>query len=224
MSGSHFDQLSCSSTATDLPSDCPTEPGSVLVRAARSSDLPDLAELLVAGFHTQDGLLGWAYPLFRLGILEDLRTRFRTFSPHYVCLVAVERPANTPEPKTPSATPTAGVTVSHGLVGTIEMNLRHPYFWQVAGSRQLYISNLAVSKHHRRQGIASQLLLTCERVALDQGFQDLYLHVLENNAAARDLYSKMGYRIKTLEWSPTAWMLGQSQQLFLHKSLSPSAL
>ena len=223
MSGSHFDQLFYSSTSPDLSTDYPVEPGTVLVRAARSSDLSNLAELLASGFHAQDGLMGWAYPLFRMGILEDLRTRFRSFSPHHVCLVTVDRISVSEDSRTqlPASTPHA--STSHALVGTIEMNLRHPYFWQVMSARQLYISNLAVSKHHRRQGIAHQLLLACERVALDQGFQDLYLHVLENNVAARQLYTKLGYAVKTSEWSPTAWVLGQPQQLFLHKSLSPLA-
>lgn len=221
MSGLPFDQGFPGSTSVDLPAACSNEQGTFLVRAARSADLPELADLLAASFHTQDGLLGWAYPLFRIGILEDLRTRFRSYSAHYVCLVAVERAIASDSHESDKQSFTAGALTNNILVGTVEMNLRHPHFWQVMGTRQMYISNLAVSKHHRRKRIAHKLLLTCERIALSQGFQDLYLHVLDNNTPARRLYTQMGYEVKTLEWSPTAWFLGQSQQLFLHKSLIP---
>lgn len=222
MSGSHFDQGFNTLISTDLPNDSSGQPGTILVRAARLADLPDLADLLAAGFHTQDGLLGWAYPLFRMGILEDLRTRFRSYSPHYVCLVAVQQTFDYENYGTQSMSFGTNVSSSNILIGTVEMNLRYPHFWQVMGARQLYISNLAVSKHHRRNGIAHKLLLACERIALERGVQDLYLHVLESNTAARCLYTKLGYGVKTLEWSPTAWILSQSQQLLLHKPLVQS--
>lgn len=221
MSGLPFDQGFPNSTSADLSALCSNECGAILVRSARSADLPDLADLLAASFHTQDGILGWIYPLFRVGILEDLRTRFRSYSNHYVCLVAVKRSPDPEKDEKRSATSTAGALTKASLVGTVEMNLRHPHFWQVMGTRQMYISNLAVSKDYRRKKVAHQLLLTCERIALNQGFQDLYLHVLESNAPARRLYTKLGYQTKTVEWSPSAWILGQSQQLFLHKSLIP---
>lgn len=220
MSGSYFDQGFNLSTSADLPTDSSSEQGAIFVRAARLADLPELADLLAAGFHTQDGLLGWAYPLFRMGILEDLRTRFRSSSPHYVCLVAVQRTFDHEHDGTQSAPLSRNVSTSNVLVGTVEMNLRYPHFWRVMGTRKLYISNLAVSTHHRRKRVAQKLLLTCERIALEQGFQDLYLHVLESNTAARHLYTKLGYSVKALEWSPSAWILSQSQQLFLHKSLA----
>ena len=61
------------------------------IRAAQPGDLAGLAELLADSFHSQHGILGWAYPLLRLGIYEDLRNRLRSTSPHHICLVAFER-------------------------------------------------------------------------------------------------------------------------------------
>lgn len=191
----------------------PAEPGQsdrpsqFYIRAAQSVDLAGLAEVLADGFHSQEGILGWAYPLLRLGIYEDLRNRLRSTSPHHICLVAID----------PTAT---GTTAVEDLAGTVEMSLRSTDLWQCNGSGYPYLSNLAVRTTHRRRGVARQLLMNCERVALSWGYQDLYLHVLENNHQARQLYFKLGYRLHQVDGSWSAWLLGRPRQLFLHKHLS----
>jgi ribosomal protein S18 acetylase RimI-like enzyme len=182
----------------------------VLVRTARQQDLNRLADILASSFHIKEGVIGWIYPLFRMGIYEDLRNRLRIKTDHYVCLVAINQ-----------APPQA---LSHplgeeNLVGTVEMGLRTQSFWQPRTSAYLYVSNLAVEREYRRQGVAQQLLLTCERVALEWGFQELYLHVLENNFQARRLYRKAGYQIKHAESSLSYWFLGQPRQILMHKHL-----
>jgi len=183
----------------------------VLVRTARQQDLNRLADVLSSSFHTKEGVIGWIYPLFRMGIYEDLRNRFRTKSAHYICLVAVKQPSAA------SSGPPLG---DENLVGTVEMGLRTQSFWQPRSSAYLYVSNLAVQHEYRRQGVAQRLLLTCERVALEWGFQELYLHVLENNFQARRLYRKAGYQIKYAESNLSYWFLGQPRQLLMHKRLS----
>jgi ribosomal protein S18 acetylase RimI-like enzyme len=181
-----------------------------LVRTARQQDLNHLADVLSSSFHTREGLIGWMYPLFRIGIYEDLRTRFRTKPAHYICLVAVKHPA----------TQSAGRSLaSEDLIGTVEMGLRSQSFWQPRSSAYLYVSNLAVQHDYRRQGVARQLLLTCEQVALGWGFRDLYLHVLENNQQARRLYRKAGYQLQHAESSLSHWLLRQPRQLLLHKRI-----
>lgn len=57
----------------------------------------------------------------------------------------------------------------------------------------MYISNTAVSKEHRRKGIASRVLLECERLALRWGEKCVYLHVEEDNTTARTFYEANGY-------------------------------
>lgn len=167
------------------------------IRAAQSEDLTDVAEILADSFHSQQGILGWAYPLLRLGIYEDLRNRLRSTLPHHICLVAA---------------------IGDRLAGTIEINLRSTASW--ASSPYPYLSNLAVHPSQRRQGVAEQLLLNCERVALSWGFHDLYLHVLENNHQARQLYFKLGYQLHSFDSNWSAWLLRQPRQLLLHKHLS----
>ncbi|MEC4983683.1 MAG: GNAT family N-acetyltransferase [Oscillatoria sp. PMC 1076.18] len=175
----------------------------LFIRAARQGDLHGLASVLTESFYSQSGLMGWTYPILKLGIYEDLRARLRSCSPHYLCLVAI-------------ATGTA--TEGEQLVGTVEIALRSGS-WFDSNSDHLYISNLAVSKSYRRQGIARRLLAGCDRTALEWGFNEIYLHVLENNAHARQLYSGCGYRLQQAEPSLAAWLFQRPRRLFLHKDL-----
>ena len=177
------------------------------IRAANLEDLTGIAEILADSFHSQQGMFGWAYPLLRLGIYEDLRTRMRSASAHHICLVAA---------------------AGDKLAGTVEMGLRSIEHRASDGkanpkmgrSPYPYLSNLAVHPTQRRQGVAEQLLLSCERAAVTWGVQDLYLHVLENNHQARQLYFKVGYRLHQVDASWSAWLLKKPRQLLLHKHLS----
>jgi len=178
-----------------------------MIRAAQAKDVSYLADILTDSFHPPEGFKRWAYPLLRLGIYEDLRSRLRSTSPHYLCLVAVvSNPAQAGHPDF--------------VAGTVEMTLRSPLSWPRRSFQYPYISNLAVHSAYRRQGVAQQLLLTCERTALDWGFPEIYLHVLENNYQARKLYLKRGYRLDQVEPSWSYWLLKQPRRLFLHKHLT----
>lgn len=184
-----------------------------LIRAAQTEDLTVIAEILADSFHSQGGIFGWAYPLLRLGIYEDLRNRLRSNSPHQICLVAARA----------TETATAGISSdANELVGTIEMGVRSTDPLARERCQYLYLSNLAVRAVSRRRGVAGELLLNCERVALTWGFQDLYLHVLENNHQARQLYFKLGYRLHQVNLNWNAWLLRRPRQLFLHKHLERS--
>ncbi|MBD2388540.1 GNAT family N-acetyltransferase [Cylindrospermum sp. FACHB-282] len=177
------------------------------VRAATPADFTGIAQIIAESFHSQKGLWGWAFPLLRLGIYEDLRHRLASPSPHHVCLVAVDATA-------------AG---ANNVVGTVELGVRFSDSWTHISRSFSYLSNLAVHPKYRRHGVASGLLISCEQVSLDWGFQDLYLHVLENNHQARQLYFKLGYRVHKVEshWNP--FLLSRSRQIFLHKHLNTNS-
>lgn len=199
----------------DLPSSTPfgqyslgrSQPSSSLtIRAAQGSDLIHMADLLAESFHSRSGLMSWFYPLFRLGIYEDLRNRLRQSSSNFACLVAIE---THPTLSTPA------------VVGTVELGTQPPSLWEFRQAQNyLYVSNLAIKPDWRRRGIAQKLLLSCEDTALAWGYRDLFLHVLEKNHAARNLYAKLGYRIEQTEASWDSWLLGRSRRLFLHKALT----
>lgn len=184
------------------------------VRAARIEDLGQLSELLASSFYRKNGRSRWIYTLLRLGINEDLRQRLRTVRPFYACLAAVQIPAAANDVQLENA---------GSLAGTIEITRRSPYLWQSTAQSHIYLSNLAVRSDLRRQGIAQKLLATCESVALDWGFHDIYLHVMEDNRQARRLYRKAGYQVKEREETLFTWLGISSRRILLHKSLKKSS-
>lgn len=195
--------LSDSTYQKPEPSGQSSDSSRFVVRTAQQRDLNGMADILADSFYSRTGIIGWVYPLLRLGIYEDLRLRIRCTPPNSICLVAVD-------------------TTSGGdcLVGTVEMALRSTSFWQNASSHYPYISNLAVRKSYRRRGVAQKLLLTCEQTALEWGLQNLYLHVLENNYQARQLYCKVGYRVQEIDNNFSVSFWKQPRKLFLHKDLA----
>jgi ribosomal protein S18 acetylase RimI-like enzyme len=185
------------------------------IRPATLGDITALTDILAESFHSRDGILSWVYPILRLGIYEDLRHRLVMSSPQYLCLVAVAS--------------SVGVSSSvyrsnqEYVLGTVEMGLRSRYAWQLSlTSRYPYLSNLAVHPQYRKQGIAQQLLSSCEQTAQRWGFSNIYLHVLENNRQAKRLYYKLGYRLKEIDSGWDSVLFGQPRRLFLQKKIGNS--
>ena len=56
-----------------------------------------------------------------------------------------------------------------------------------------HITNLAVSKHYRRKGVATRLVNKMLDLAKGMGIKEIFLEVSESNEAARKLYSKFGF-------------------------------
>ena len=183
------------------------------IRAAGLDDLDQLANILANSFYSQLGWRRWIHPLMKIGIYEDLKQRLRSRSTHYACLTAVR---GAPSPNADSRlTEIEGV-----IVGTVELSTRNNYLWRIRHPRQLYLSNLAVDANCRRQGVAKQLLSACEQVAFEWGFQELYLHVMEDNTGARRLYQKTGYRLYQSEYGLATWLWGKPKRLLMLKKVS----
>ncbi|MBW4559659.1 MAG: GNAT family N-acetyltransferase [Mojavia pulchra JT2-VF2] len=178
------------------------------IRPATPADLNSVAQIIAESFHSQNGMWGWAFPLLRLGIYEDLKHRMASSAPHHVCLVAVDT--------------TSGA--ANDLVGTVELGVRFSDSWTQTGRSFPYLSNLAVRPQYRRHGVASGLLTSCEKVSQEWGFQDLYLHVLENNHQARQLYFKLGYQIHKVESNWNTFIARHSRQILLHKYLRTNSI
>lgn len=181
-------------------------PGQFQIRAATPADLPTVAQIIAESFHSQQGFWGWAFPLLRLSIYEDLRHCLASPRPHHICLVAVDLTTDR----------------ANSIVGTVELCVRLHDTWTHISKSFPYLSNLAVHPKYRRHGIASGLLISCEQVAQEWGFHDLYLHVLEDNCQAQQLYLKLGYRVHRVESHWNAFLLNRSRQIFLHKHLFPN--
>jgi ribosomal protein S18 acetylase RimI-like enzyme len=181
----------------------------LFVRAATMADLDFVAQIIAESFHSQTGFWGWLFPLLRLGIHEDLKHRLATTSPHHICLVAIEN-----------------ISGVDKVIGTVELGVRFCDNWTCTGKSFPYLSNLAVLPQYRRQGAASKLLQQGEKFIQEWGFTDVYLHVLEENHHARQLYLKLGYRVHLVETNLNSFSfmrslrdVSRSRQMFLHKKL-----
>ena len=188
--------------------------------------------------------MDWLYPVLRLGIYEDLKNRLRSGSEHYICLVVEMRclvspttafilsPSttlrinsaegiriNSVEPSMEDGTHKYRSNRDECLVGTVEMALRSRLPWEIPSLDYPYLSNLAVHPEYRRLGVAQELLSNCEKTAREWGFDEIYLHVLENNHAARQLYYQAGYRLEQVDGHWSNWLLGQPRRMFLRKQL-----
>lgn len=158
------------------------------IHPAVIEDTKEISAILAQSFYNFPEFAHWVYPLLRFTINEDLRYRLRSTSPHYRCLVAKMTPANYQDVQPNSESL---------VVGTIEVALRSA-LWSTS-PQYPYISNLAVAKNYRRLGIASQLLKVCEQAALDWGYEQTQLHVLDRNESAKQLYCQNGYQISQIE-------------------------
>lgn len=151
--------------------------------------------------------MGWLTPILRLGIYEDLRRRLSPTSADYIFLIAV-----LPSRKS--------ISTCSQVAGTVEITLRSTNSLLFPSSHYPYLANLAVRSEYRRQGIAENLLRVSEEMLQSRGFQDLYLHVLEDNHPARNLYFKAGYRLKKADPLWYCWLLRRPRRLLLHKGIS----
>jgi ribosomal protein S18 acetylase RimI-like enzyme len=196
----------------------------IVIRSVQEQDLPRLAEVLAHSFHSQEGLWGMFYTLLRMGIYEDLRSRLRNKAHQYACLVAVQG-GQTQTTQLYQYQLAAVPGMGDRPIGTVELTVRTSQLWQPhLGKGYLYLSNLAVHADFRQHGVAQQLLQTCEQKALEWGFENIYLHVLENNYSARRLYRKAGYQLHEVEAGLGTWLLGQPKQLFLRKVLGRQSI
>jgi ribosomal protein S18 acetylase RimI-like enzyme len=170
-----------------------------VIKAVQLHDLGQVAAVITESFHPSGDWSSWFSPLLRLAIQQDLRMRVQDGSSHSICLAGIMHGKHTKQP----------------IVGVIEVAVRCLDVWQ--DSRFAYVSNLAVRPDYRRQGLGQQLLLACEQQVAVWGLRELYLHVLENNQSARQLYSKLGYRLHIADTFYLGMLLGQPRRLLLHK-------
>ncbi len=102
------------------------------------------------------------------------------------------------------------------MLGTVEVTLQKSAFGNPVYP---YLASLTVACGHRRSGIARQLIAACEQQVYLWNRDDLYLHVLADNAAARRLYLRLGYCIHAQMsfLNPSRWVM--ENRLLLHRNL-----
>lgn len=188
-----------------LPCSCEELSTTVQIRLATWDDISQISGVLTLSFNKFNDFIWWLYPLMKLGVCEDLRSRFRANNPHYACIVA--------------AIPANSVTgTKEQIIGTVELSVRTRYYWQ-GRNEYPYLANLAVNKNYRRKGIGSQLLKYSEQIATNWGFQQLSLHVLASNNQGQQLYLQNGYKIQQVETDLYSLFVASQRRLLLTKSI-----
>ena len=183
------------------------------IHPAEIEDTKAISTVLSQSFYSFPDFIQWVYPFLRFTINEDLRYRLRSTSPHYRCLVAKLPPSSQEfcNELEEQASP---------IVGTIEIALRSA-LWSNQ-PQYPYISNLAVAENYRRLGIGSQLLSACEQIAMEWGYHEIRLHVLDRNESAKQLYSRNGYQISQIEPNWGNLWFDYSPRLLLRKTIQTS--
>jgi ribosomal protein S18 acetylase RimI-like enzyme len=176
------------------------------IRAAQPKDLTQIVNVLLVSFYTQLEATQWLYWILRIGIQEDTKVKIKNSAAQYACLVATTLHSDSGQ--------------SDAIIGTAEVSQRPCETWQLFPQKRAYLSNLAVSPAHRREGAAQQLLFTCENIARGWGFHRVYLHVMADNKAAKALYDRAGYQLCEVS-NPVLSGLGlRPQRLLLSKQVS----
>ncbi|MGF1588279.1 MAG: GNAT family N-acetyltransferase [Pleurocapsa sp.] len=182
------------------------------IQPAAIENTKAISAILAQSFYNFPHFASWIYPFLQFTINEDLRYRLRSHSPVYRCLVA----------KLPSSNhqncQVRAEDSNLSIVGTVEIALRSPSLWS-NNVQYPYISNLAVNQDFRRRGIGSQLLTKCEQIALDWGYQETRLHVLDSNDSAKQLYCHHGYQISHIEANWGNLWFDYSPRLLLKKQI-----
>ena len=84
----------------------------------------------------------------------------------------------------------------------------------------LYLDGIAVAPAHRRQGIGTALIAAFEKRARDNGFATVSLEVIDTNARARQLYSRVGYQeVATHSMGPFSRLFGFRSTCRMSKQL-----
>lgn len=183
------------------------------IHPATIEDTKEISTILAQSFYNFPEFVHWIYPFLRFTINEDLRYRLRSASPHYRCLVAK---VLTSSKQNRDLLGRDGA--DSAIIGTIEVTLRSS-LW-LNNPQHPYISNLAVADRYRRLGVGSQLLAACEQLALDWGYSETRLHVLDRNESAKQLYSRNGYQISQIEPNWGNLWFDCSPRLLLKKVIS----
>lgn len=181
--------------------------GSITVRPAQADDFPQIADLLIQLYAVElPGALQASHAaqhqllLFTLSAKgnQGLNGRYVacTSSGTVVASVVVERPGNTPYERAPDGTIAMAVRAL-GYRGTLQLlrvvaksliGVKAPQL-----PKAVAFHSIVVDEAYRGQGVGRALMAELEQLAAMDGYQTVWLQVLQMNRPAHDLYRRLGY-------------------------------
>ena len=85
---------------------------------------------------------------------------------------------------------------------------------------ELYIESVAVSPESRGMGLGTKFLEYAEKFAMNRGFKNITLHVIEENSRAKKLYERFGFETVSVFYSKlTASVTGLNRVYFMRKNI-----
>lgn len=191
------------------------------VREASRFDVEELravAQVQASSFHLQTAVFDELFfKIFKAEILAALQYKAKhSPSDRYACLLA-EPAVVMDEGDESGDEPPSTIVGAVNLAASVDNDvLRHLH----SASEYLYVSGMAVDPNFRRKNVATLLLRACELLAMKWGFDYLVLHAYEDDAAARTLYARGGYRVIALDpmWMST-WV-GRKRRVLMAKRTS----
>lgn len=82
--------------------------------------------------------------------------------------------------------------------------------------RRVYLSNVCALPAARRRGVAQRLVEDAKQVAVEWGVDDVYVHAVADNAAARALYERLGFVLVKEETQALADRLKRPRRVLFH--------
>ncbi|GMI17092.1 hypothetical protein TrLO_g13497 [Triparma laevis f. longispina] len=103
------------------------------------------------------------------------------------------------------------------VVGFVDVDGRKKIKKKHQGGPRPYLSDLAISKAHRRNGLATSLIRHCEKTAMGDcdkswGFDSLHLRVSKENTAALKLYYELDYNIVDEDYDCPTFLLRKKRK------------
>ncbi|MGB9723068.1 MAG: GNAT family N-acetyltransferase [Chloroflexia bacterium] len=199
----------------------------VQVRPARPEDLEALSAILVEGFRSKFEA-AFRGRMDRAGriIARTLRAEMRRGLPGLYVAEQAGRVVGTlslrrrEDPEVASWSATAVLFQELGLWGGLRAMFYLSLVDQPIGKKDVYVSDVAVARAFRRQGVARAMLLHAEKVARLWGKEALVLDVNAENEPARRLYLSLGYTEERVRRSLlTRWLLQMGEWVRMRKVL-----
>jgi len=157
----------------------------ITIRDCRYAELNPVSDLVVQSFYSKSQLQQDVFKhMYRLAELNRLQQNFPYMDPdRHRMLVATLNNDNDDDKTT--------------IVGFVDIDARPATpNWHYQNNPRPMLSDLLTCPQHRRQGIARQLIQTCETIC-KQDFEcdDIFIRVLQDNTVALQMYATMGYEV-----------------------------
>ncbi len=199
----------------------------VQVRPACPEDLETVSLILVEGFYSKfeaafRGRMDRAARIIARTLRAEMRRRL---SGLYVAeragrVVGTLSLRRREDPEVASWPATWVLFQELGLWGGLRAMFYLALVDQPVGRKDVYVSDVAVEKAARRQGVARAMLRHAEKVARLWGKEALVLDVSAGNEPARRLYLSLGYTEERVRRSLlTLWLLQMGEWVRMRKVL-----